>query len=265
MPKLETIRPLGLSTPTSASSSRLALGRVGKRDSETDGDVADAGLVEPGAAASCSSARAADRHDMLVGDRQRMAGQRHFQPRERPPAAADQVEGPARRRAVEAGAGAPPWRPSSRRSLAFRGERVEPEHAERQRGAAPTLAAGNLDQLQAAAAEIADDAVGVGDGGKHALPRPLAFLLAGEDARIEAEPADRGRGRRRRSRPRGPRRWRRRGSAPRPSARSAGGSGRSAASARAPAPPRRSRRASRPRPASTFSLKMTEGMRVAPE
>ena len=50
----------------------------------------------------------------------------------------------------------------------------------------------DLDQLEAAAAEIADDAVGVGDAGEHALPRPIAFLLAGEDARLEADGVDPG-------------------------------------------------------------------------
>ena len=37
MPKLETIRRSGLSVATSASSSMVALGKVGKRESETDG------------------------------------------------------------------------------------------------------------------------------------------------------------------------------------------------------------------------------------
>ena len=121
-----------------------------------------------------------------------MVGERHFEPGQRAPAPAHHVEGPARRRAFEAGAGHRLGDPAREPRLAFLGERVEPKHAERQRGAAPDPAARDLDQLEAAAAEIAGDPVRIGDGGKHPLSRPLPFLLAGKDARFEAELADAG-------------------------------------------------------------------------
>ena len=51
-------------------------------------------------------------------------------------------------------------------------------------------AAADVGQLQAAAAEIADQPVGVGKAGEDALPRQPPFLLAGDDLRLEAERPD---------------------------------------------------------------------------
>ena len=84
------------------------------------------------------------------------------------------IERPSRRSAAEAGGVDRLADPLGERA-AFSAQRVEAEHAERQRGAAQHPAARDLDQLQAAAAEIADDAVGVGDGGEHALARRVCL------------------------------------------------------------------------------------------
>ena len=263
MPKLETISRSGASAADQGFEQRIGIGQGREARQRERGNVADRGLVDLGQR-DLEIGRAVDRHVVLVGDRQRMVGQRHFEPGQRAPAAADHVEGPARRRAFEARAGHRLGDLARERGLAFLGERVEAQHAERQRGAAPDPAARDLDQLEAAAAEIADDPVRVGNGGEHALPRPLPFLLAREDARLEAELAHAGE----------------EGGAVRglahrgggddagadhaSSAGPAGGSGR-ARRAPAPAPPRPISPTSRPSPASTFSLKMTEGMRLAPE
>ena len=165
---------------TSASSSmRWHWAGSGTRDSEIGRNARGLGLVELARAARAARAGRSGGMIVLVGDRQRMVGQRHVEPGERAPAAADQVEGPALGRAVEAGGARPPCATFLAKAAspfaASASRRSTPSGSER---AAPTLPPRHLDQLEAAAAEIADDAVGVGNGGEHALPRQLAFLLA---------------------------------------------------------------------------------------
>ena len=52
-----------------------------------------------------------------------------------------------------------------------------PQRADRQRDAVVRLAAGDPDQLEAATAEIADDAVGIGDAGDHPERRAARLRL----------------------------------------------------------------------------------------
>jgi hypothetical protein len=130
--------------------------------------------------------RLGDLHGMLVGNRQRVIRDRHFEPRQRAPAATDHVERPELGGLAEAGASDGLADLASEARFALRCQFVEPEHAQRQRDAFPDLAFRHLDQLQAAAAKVADNAVRLGDGRNHPLPRQPALFLAGKNARIEA-------------------------------------------------------------------------------
>ena len=55
----------------------------------------------------------------------------------------------------------------------------------------PAFAIGDLDEFEAAAAEVGGHAARAGEGGDHAGGAGAGFFLAGEQARLEAERADR--------------------------------------------------------------------------
>jgi hypothetical protein len=127
---------------------------------------------------------------MLMRDRQRMLDQMEVELRERAPTAADHVEIAAARRIREA-CRVDRFCDLLRESRFAAGfERGEAEHAERQRDASANLTVAQIDQLEAAAAEIADNAVRLGDGRDHPEASHAAFLLAGEQLRLEADVAD---------------------------------------------------------------------------
>jgi hypothetical protein len=67
---------------------------------------------------------------------------------------------------------------------------VEPKHAERQRDAAAGPPRADLDQLEAAAAEVADDPVGVGDADSTPSPASRAFFLGAQHLAVEADAVD---------------------------------------------------------------------------
>ena len=149
----------------------------------------------------------------------------------------------------------------------LRGDVLQRQAAERQRDAVLTRVAVDLDQLERAAAEIADDAVRLVEAGHHAERGQFRLALAGEDVDLGAADAlglgdeglavlgvaagggrDRPELRRPRSRSHSARKRR------------------SAASAfsTASAASRPVVCTSRPSPASTFSLKIGVGLRVSP-
>ncbi len=66
------------------------------------------------------------------------------------------------------------------------GELGEAQRTDRQRRGGADLAARHRHQLRAAAAEIADDAAGVGNAGKHAVGGEPSLLLAAEDLHFKA-------------------------------------------------------------------------------
>ena len=81
----------------------------------------------------------------------------------------------------------------SRMSLArLLGIGADPEHAERHRHRPTRAPLGDVDQLQAAAAEVAGNAVGVGDAGHHAEAGQRRFLLGAQHLAGQAEPLDPG-------------------------------------------------------------------------
>ena len=53
----------------------------------------------------------------------------------------------------------------------------------------PCAAVGDVDQLQAAAAEVADDAVRLGDAGEHAFAGQPRLFLRAQDSQLEADPS----------------------------------------------------------------------------
>ena len=117
------------------------------------------------------------RQAIIVGDRQRVVAGEHVDPRQSPPRAADEIE---------------------RAAFAFGGEAAFPEAlAEQGRGMLlampssgsmrstpsgsemprPARPSADFDQLEAAAAEVGDDAVGIGDRRQHAFAgQPGLFL-----------------------------------------------------------------------------------------
>jgi hypothetical protein len=122
-------------------------------------------------------------------DAQRIAGLGDVQPRERAPGAADRVEGTAasclqRIEAVELvlddALGA------LDRLVRHVGQR---KAAERKAHPAPDPLAGNVDQLERAAAEVADDTVSVVDGRDHTQRRQLCLARAGQNLDGRAEDA----------------------------------------------------------------------------
>ena len=68
---------------------------------------------------------------------------------------------------------------------------LDPKHAERKRDVAPDCAVFHLDQLQAAAAEVADDAACTGKGRDHAEARVACFLFRADDLAGQADPGRR--------------------------------------------------------------------------
>ena len=170
------------------------------------------------ASAALRSVGPVDRHVVLVGDRQRMVGQRHFEPGERAPAAADQVEGPARRGALEAGAGDRLADLLGERGLAFLQQRVEAQHAERQRGAAADPAAARPRPARGCRRRDRRRCRRRREWRRARPAPPFCPLPRRTGCAARSRGGGPGRGRRRRSRPRAPRRWRRCGCGPPPSA-----------------------------------------------
>ena len=123
---------------------------------------------------------------MLVDDGKRPVGQVHVQLGERAPAAANRVEGLAlaQRRPLER---LQPLVDLVREhAAAFLAEGIETQRAERQRQPLVDLAAGDPDEFERAAAEIADDTVGIGDSGDDAIGRAAGFGFAIDDLDGEA-------------------------------------------------------------------------------
>ena len=185
------------------------------------------------ASTSCSSRGRSDRHVMLVGDRQRMIGQRHVEPGQRAPAAADQVEGPPAAGALEAGAGD--------RLGDLLGERASPFSASASRRSTPSGSEALRPTLPPATSTSSrlppprSPTMPSASGMAESTPCPALLPSSSPERMRGSKPSarDLGRGRRRRSRPRAPRRWRRCGCGPPSSGGPAGGSAR-ARRARAP-------------------------------
>ena len=115
----------------------------------------------------------------------RVAAEVHVEPRERAPRSADEIERqprplPRPARAIE-----------RTRDLALQharplvADRADAQYAERERHALADLAATNADEFEAAAAEIADNAIGLRDRRQHAVAGARCFLLAAEQFDLE--------------------------------------------------------------------------------
>ena len=128
------------------------------------------------------------RNHIAVHDVKRVAGLPHVQPRERTPGAAHGVEGA-------------PRSGSERRNLGqglldefvgllerLRGDVLQREPAERQRHARLDSDTVQVDELERAAAEVADDTVGPVNAGDDAERRVLGLALAGKH--VDLGPAD---------------------------------------------------------------------------
>ena len=63
----------------------------------------------------------------------------------------------------------------------------DPQHAQWEGYALANLPVAHANQFEAAAAQVSDDAVGMGDRGQHALARALRLLLAGQYLDVEAK------------------------------------------------------------------------------
>ena len=124
--------------------------------------------------------------DVAVHDVQRIAHLRHVQLGERPPGAADRVEGAA-------------LAASQQLEVVERilddllglldraaGAVLQRKAAERQRGAGLDAGAVDIDQFERAAAEVADDAVGTMKAGNHAERGQLGLALAGNHVDLGA-------------------------------------------------------------------------------
>ncbi len=133
---------------------------------------------------------AARLHPVLVGDRKREVGREHVDPRERAPRSADGVEGLApaalaKPRLLQRG-----FHRLARLALAVRA-RIEPQHAERQRDSGCVAVRADFDQLEAPAAEVADNPVGLGDSRPHPFAGKSRFLLGAQHLAVEADVFDR--------------------------------------------------------------------------
>ena len=128
----------------------------------------------------------------MVRDRQRVMGEQHVEAGERPPRASDHVEGPLAPEFGKACFLHGPRHLAGQRAIPLLQQWCDTEDSELQRHAAPYLAVLDVNQLETAATEIADDAVGFGNGGEHALPGHLPFLLARQQLRIETNVTDPG-------------------------------------------------------------------------
>ena len=207
------------------------------------------------------------RHHVAVHDMQRIAGLPHVQARQRPPSAADGIERAALAVLQQTRTARARSDDLLRLLDRFRRDVLQSQAAERQRHARLDAVAVNFGQLERAAAEIADDAVGLveaGDDAERGKLAPRACRTGRRScARRCALPRRRRicrswrRGRRRLQSPKAP---------PTSSGRTARGNVASAASAFSTASAARSPVVwtSRPSPASTFSLKIGVGLRVRP-
>ena len=117
---------------------------------------------------------------------QRVTGLRHVQVPERAPGAADGIEAPplAGLQQLETVEGVLDDLLGLLDRVA--GEVLERKTAERQRGAGLDAAAVHVDQFQRAAAEIADDAVGLVEAGHHAERGQFRLALPGDDVDLGA-------------------------------------------------------------------------------
>ncbi len=104
-----------------------------------------------------------DRDLVMMHDRQRMFVERHVYPRQAAQRAADEIERQPPVLARPAFLGERRPYPSFDLLGAVAPNFGDPQHTERQRALAADLALGDPDQFEAAAAQIGDDAAGVGD------------------------------------------------------------------------------------------------------
>ena len=268
MPKLETISSLGLEHVDQRLEQQVGVGQGREARQRDRAAMSRIAPCRACASASRSSARPAGRHAVLVGDRQRMVGQRHVEPRERAPASRRPCRRAGPRRRPRSRRRRPPWRPAWRTHRPSRpsaSRRSTPSGSEALRrtcaAARPRPARGcrRRDRRRCRRRR----------GWRRARPappsclppRPTGFAARSRASRTCVEE----------------------GGAVRRLAHRGGGDGAGAddlhlldqqAEARErgerprlapPARSRRSRRRPAPSPAITFSLKMTDGMRVAPE
>src|SRR3546814_114144 len=98
-----------------------------------------------------------------MGDGQRIVDEQHVEPRQRAPGTPDEIEGPSLASLAKAATVQRLGDLLRQHRLSLLRERRDTEHAEREGGAFPDLAIGDLDQLQAAAAKVADQTVRPGD------------------------------------------------------------------------------------------------------
>ncbi len=126
---------------------------------------------------------------VAVHDVQRVAGLPHVQPRQRPPRAADRIEG-AVLRGFEHRQGAEDLLDELFRLFhGFRRNISQSQAAERPRQPAPGARAADIDQLQRAAAEIADHPVGFMHAGNDAKRRQLRLARAREHVDVRPDGA----------------------------------------------------------------------------
>ena len=104
--------------------------------------------------------------------------QLHVEPRQRAPRTANEVEGQAPAPSRPAGLLEQAGDLSLESRAALGAECRDAKHAEREGYAIGDGAGDDADQLQTAAAQVADDAVRLGKGGKYALARRRRFLFA---------------------------------------------------------------------------------------
>ena len=119
----------------------------------------------------------------MVHHRQRIVDGVHVQPGEVSPGAADRIEGPALAAREQLGA-AELLAHEFLRGLDQRapGQVLQPQAAERQRDAVADRHAVDVDQLEAAAAEVAGNAVGRMEAGDDAERGVMRLFAAGQDA-----------------------------------------------------------------------------------
>ncbi len=180
---------LGSTASTSAERISFAFGKVGIRDAVSIGMLLGS-LRLSEAISFAQLGRPLRRHPVMVGDRQRIVARDDVEPRQGAPRAADHVEWPAPPARAESGFLQSPGEPPPQILLRGRVGIAEAQDPEGQRDAGMDHAAADVGELEAAAAEIADQPVGVGEAREHALPRQPAFLLAGNHPRLEAQRPD---------------------------------------------------------------------------
>ena len=191
------------------ASSAAASGSVAARDRRKPRHVAQPRLVEM-ADVRTTCCAVADRHRIAVDDRQRIAGQVHVEPRQRAPRAADQIERQPLARAPSSRCPEAVARPALAARAARDADLRDAQHAEREGDALVHLAAANADQFEAAAAEIADDAVRIRERPR-ARPRRAISPPRSPDSTSTSRPSRGGSSEEIRAvrAHRAPRRWRR--------------------------------------------------------